>query len=125
MRFAYPLFDSINKLIQAAFLNIVNFFPSNAFLRRRRKKALLRVNDRGGGWKTCILASCRACLCACFVRACVLLYQINHARNSSYVQCLYSMYTVYTERYDYVVVQCILVISTHKSRRSTSRHISN
>ena len=33
-----------------------NFFPPNAFLRRRRKKALLRVNDRGGGWRTCILA---------------------------------------------------------------------
>ena len=31
------------------------FFPPNAFLRRRRKKALLRVNDRGGGWKMCIL----------------------------------------------------------------------
>ena len=36
-----------------------NFFPPNAFLRRRRKKALLRVNDRGGGWKMCILALCR------------------------------------------------------------------
>ena len=40
-----------------------NFFPSNAFLRRRRKKALLRVNDRGGGWKMCILALCRVCVC--------------------------------------------------------------
>jgi len=36
-----------------------NFFPSNAFLRRRRKKALLRVNDRGGGWRMCILGLCR------------------------------------------------------------------
>ena len=41
----------------------INFFPSNAFLRRRRKKALLRVNDRGGGWKMCILALCRVCVC--------------------------------------------------------------
>ena len=39
-----------------------NFFPPNAFLRRRRKKALLRVNDRGGGWKMCILALCRVCV---------------------------------------------------------------
>ena len=43
-----------------------DFFPSNAFLRRRRKKALLRVNDRGGVWRMCILAYvvC-ACLCTC------------------------------------------------------------
>ena len=46
-----------------------NFFPSNAFLRRRRKKALLRVNDRGGGWRTCILALCRVSVCVC-VRVC-------------------------------------------------------
>ena len=26
---------------------LCNFFPSNTFLRRRRKKALLRVNDQG------------------------------------------------------------------------------
>ena len=45
------------------------FFPSNAFLRRRRKKALLRVNDRGGGWRMCILALCRVCVCVC-VRVC-------------------------------------------------------
>ena len=50
-------------------MNFVNFFPSNAFLRRRRKKALLRVNDRGGGWRTCILALCRVCVC---VTLCVL-----------------------------------------------------
>ena len=43
----------------------INFFPSNAFLRRRRKKALLRVNDRGGGWRMCILALCRVCVCVC------------------------------------------------------------
>ena len=41
--------------------------------RRRRKKALLRVNDRGGVWRMCILALCRACVsvrvfCTC-VRA--------------------------------------------------------
>ena len=42
---------------------VVNFFPPNAFLRRRRKKALLRVNDRGGDWKMCILALCRVCVC--------------------------------------------------------------
>ena len=41
------------------------FFPSNAFLRRRRKKALLRVNDRGGGWIMCILALCRVCVRVC------------------------------------------------------------
>ena len=41
-----------------------DFFPPNAFLRRRRKKALLRVNDRGGGWKMCILALCRVCVLA-------------------------------------------------------------
>ena len=45
------------------------FFPSNAFLRRRRKKALLRVNDRGGGWRTCILALCRVCVCVCVCHA--------------------------------------------------------
>ena len=42
-----------------------NFFPPNAFLRLRRKKALLRVNDRGGGWRTCILALCRVCVTLC------------------------------------------------------------
>ena len=42
-----------------------NFFPSNAFLRRRRKKALLRVNDRGGVWRMCILGLCRVYVCAC------------------------------------------------------------
>ena len=48
----------------AAGENFEDFFPSNAFLRRRRKKALLRVNDRGGGWRTCILAYlCRVCVC--------------------------------------------------------------
>ena len=46
------------------------FFPPNAFLRRRRKKALLRVNDRGGGWRTCILDLCRVCVC---VTLCVLM----------------------------------------------------
>ena len=49
---------------------MIYFFPSNAFLRRRRKKALLRVNDRGGGWRTCILALCRVCVCTC-VYVCV------------------------------------------------------
>ena len=49
-------------------LNTWNFFPPNAFLRRRRKKALLRVNDRGGGWKMCILALRRVCVCT-YVRA--------------------------------------------------------
>ena len=48
---------------------IANFFPPNAFLRRRRKKALLRVNNRGGGWKMCILALCRVYVCTC-VRTC-------------------------------------------------------
>ena len=89
-----------------------NFYPSNAFLRRRRKKALLRVNDRGGGWRMCILALCRACLCACFVRVCVLLYQINHARNSLYEHSLYSVYTAYIERY--VVVQFIYMHISNK-----------
>ena len=55
----------------------------------------------------------RVCVCprVLYVRMCLLLYQINHACNSLYVQCLYGVYTVYTERF--VVVQCILVISTH------------
>ena len=44
-------------------LIIAHFFPPNAFLRRRRKKALLRVNDRGVGWKMCILALRRVCVC--------------------------------------------------------------
>ena len=43
----------------------LDFFPSNAFLRRRRKKALLRVNDRGGVWRMCILGLCRVYVCAC------------------------------------------------------------
>ena len=42
-----------------------NFFPPNAFLRRRRKKALLRVNDRGGGWRMCILGLCRVYVHTC------------------------------------------------------------
>ena len=56
----------------------MNFFPSNAFLRRRRKKALLRVNDRGGGWRMCILALCRVCVCVC-VYVCVRALK-SHAR---------------------------------------------
>ena len=67
-----------------------------------------------------ILALCRVrVFCTC-----VLLYQINHARA---IACTYNVCTVciqctvYTE--GYVVLQFILVISTHKSRRS--RHISN
>ena len=51
---------------------VKNFFPSNAFLRRRRKKALLRVNDRGGGLRMSILALCRACVCVCAACVCVL-----------------------------------------------------
>ena len=92
------------------------FFPSNAFLRRRRKKALLRVNDRGGVWRMCILALCRACVCVRVFCTCVRapLSNLSCARNSLYVQCLYSVYTVYTERERYVVVQCMLVNSTHK-----------
>ena len=59
----------------------MNFFPSNAFLRRRRKKALLRVNDRGGGWRTCILALCRVC-----VRVCARLsYIIGHNYHGHYL----------------------------------------
>ena len=34
-------------------LNFSYLFPSNFFLRRRRKNALLKVNDRGSGWKMC------------------------------------------------------------------------
>ena len=75
-----------------------NFFPSNAFLRRRRKKALLRVNDRGGGWKTCILASCRACLCVCarvlYVRACSFIKLIMRAIARTYNVCTVCIYTI-------------------------------
>ena len=52
-----------NDFEQTHSCSFSNFFPSNAFLRRRRKKALLRVSDRGGGWRTCILALCRVCVC--------------------------------------------------------------
>ena len=45
-------------------MDTTHFFPPNAFLRRRRKKALLRVNDRGGGWRMCILGLCRVYVCA-------------------------------------------------------------
>ena len=87
------------------------FFPSNAFLRRRRKKALLRVNDRGGGWSLCILALCRACVFTCFVRACVLLHQINHARAiaCTYVRTIFVQY----------------VYSVHRASRRRTMHISN
>ena len=70
-----------------------HFFPSNGFLRRRRKKASLRVNDRGGGWRMCILALCRACVCprVLYVRTCVLLYQISHARA---IACMCNVCTV-------------------------------
>ena len=54
------------RILQNAFFlrysRKTDFFPPNAFLRRRRKKALLRVNDRGGGWKMCILALRRVCV---------------------------------------------------------------
>ena len=62
--------------------NVPHFFPSDAFLRRRRNMALLRVNDRGGGWRMCILALCRACVCVrlrvLYVRAPLskVLYQL-------------------------------------------------
>ena len=43
------------------------FFPSNAFLRLRRKKALLRVNDRGVVGKCVYFTSLMSCV---RVRAC-------------------------------------------------------
>ena len=52
-----------------------NFFPSTAFLRRRRKKALLRVNDRGGVWRMCILGLCRV-----YVRTCARTSAVNLRR---------------------------------------------
>ena len=40
-------------------LNIINnFFPFHAFLRRSRKKGIVRVNDRERGWKFDIVAKC-------------------------------------------------------------------
>ena len=65
-----PLWQLLSLLFGMVTM-VVNlyFFPSNAFLRRRRRKALLRVNDRGGGWRTCILALCRVSVCVC-VRVC-------------------------------------------------------
>ena len=71
-----------------------------------RKKALLRVNDRGGGRRMCILALCRACvsvrLCVRVFCTCVLLYQINHARaiacTHNFVQCVYSVHRVLRRR---------------------------
>ena len=42
-------FSFFSKSIDREAFSLINFFPPNAFLRRRRKKALLRVNDRGGG----------------------------------------------------------------------------
>ena len=74
------LFKSRNAAIQVTLYShyltlslhfFLLLFLSNAFLRRRHKKALLRVNDRGGGWRTSILVLCRACLCVC-VCVCVL-----------------------------------------------------
>ena len=59
-----------------------HFFPSNSFLRRRRKKALLRVNDRGGGWRMCILALCRACVCVCVLCVCVFVCFVRTIRAS-------------------------------------------
>ena len=47
----------------------------------RRKKALLRVNDRGGVWRMCILALCRACvLCVLYVRASSFIKLIMRAQ---------------------------------------------
>ena len=51
----------------------LNFFPSNAFL---RKKALLRVNDRG--WLENAYTSFMSCVCVC-VYVCVRAL-MSHAR---------------------------------------------
>ena len=75
---------------------MVKIFPVQCLF---APKALLRVNDRGGGWRMCIIALCcacvsvcvSACVSACFVRTCMLLYQINHARA---IACTYNVCTV-------------------------------
>ena len=61
--------------------NFNNLSYIKIFSRRRRKKALLRVNDREGGWRTCILAFCRVCVCVCVgVCACACPSVMSHAR---------------------------------------------
>ena len=65
-----------HRIIPTSLIRIeTNFFPSNAFLRRRRKKALLRVNDRGGVWRMCILGLCRV-----YVRTCARTSAVNLRR---------------------------------------------
>ena len=59
---SYPIPLRSGEEAKSIQVGVYNFFPPNAFLRRRRKKALLRVNDRGGGWKMCILALRRVCV---------------------------------------------------------------
>ena len=65
------------------FVGVLNIFVIFSFLRRRLKKALLRVNDRGGDWRTCILALCRACVSLCFVRTYVPPCRLSSARTSA------------------------------------------
>ena len=75
----------------------MKFFPVQCLFALKARKVLLRVNDREGDWRMCILALCRVC-----VRVCVLLYQIYHARTiacqlsciqcTQCVQCVYSVH---------------------------------
>ena len=70
-----------------------NFFPSNAFLRRRRKKALLRVNDRGGVWRMCILGLCRVYVCT-YVRTCARTSSVNLRRHGDTPQTITIYYLI-------------------------------
>ena len=85
------------------------FFLSDALLRQRRKKALLRVNNRGGGWKMCILGLCPAC-------ACVLRVLNPHVARTSAVNL-----RRYGDTLQKITIHDLIQISLLCTARSTQR----
>ena len=107
------LFKEFELRIKLKIMSInTYFFPSNAFLRLRRKKALLRVNDRGGVWRMCILALCRACVCVRVFCTCVRapLSNLSCARNSLYIRTMF--------------VQCVYSVHRARALRRRKMHVS-
>ena len=77
--FPYSLF-SIDELTQ------LQIFPVQClFLRQRRYKVLLGVNDQGSGWKMCTYY---LYIVHVYEPACVLLNQINRVQKSKYARSI-------------------------------------
>ena len=89
------------------------YFPPNAFLRQRRKKALLRVNDREGGWKMCILALRRVCVCT-YVRAGTSAVNLRRYGNTPQTITIHDLVEILRgTRDDYIFMSLVLfTIST-------------